>query len=215
MHYPHGWSESFLPKGAGYRHYSLKKGLAAGPGISSARGFTPAWAGGDSDVIMQPDGTMKMECRRLPGSGSGADNFRGVTGVRIASGNQNTTPGSGSPAGYSLYAGSPEFTDGVAVLFDTTLPGQAKKIPEIVVLKKLEWIIKDSHPLPATGLYLLFYVDDPAVPHIKVFLRDLLLHRNSRPLNIQRTRGELVKIVLVDPAGEWVKKAPVVELVVR
>jgi hypothetical protein len=34
-------------------------------------------------------------------------------------------------------------------------------------------------------------------------------------LNIQRTQGELLKIVLVDPAGEWAAKTPMVELVVR
>ncbi len=212
---PYGWSESFLPKGAGYRHYPIKKGLAAGHGISSSRGFSLDWVGGDSDVILQPDGTMKMECRRLPGNDSGADNFRGMTGVRITPGKQNAIPGSGSPAGYSLYSGSPVFTDGVAVLFDSTRTGQATKLPEIVVLKKLEWIIKDGTLRPATGLYLLLYLDDPAVPRIKVFLRDLLQHQNSRPLNIQRSHGEPVKIVLVDPDGEWVAKAPVVELVVR
>ena len=212
---PYGWSESFLPKGAGYRHYPMKKGLAAGPGISSSRGFTLEWVGENSDVIMQPDGTMKMECRRLPGNDSDADTFRGMTGIRTTPGNQNAIPGSGSPAGYSLYSGSPVFTGGVAVLFDSIRPGEATKIPEIVVLKKLEWIMQDGNTRSATGLYLLLYLDDPAVPRIKVFLRDLLRHQNSRPLNIQRTHGELVKIVLVDPEGEWGAQAPVVELVVR
>ena len=83
------------------------------------------------------------------------------------------------------------------------------------MLKKLECIIKDKIFQAGTGLYLLIYIEDPGVHRVKVFIKDLLRHGGSRPLNIQRTHGELLKIILVDPDGEWSTKAIAMKLVVR
>jgi Ca-activated chloride channel family protein len=211
---PHEWSESFLQTGAGYRHYSMKKGFASGPARSSSLGVPLEWVGEGSDIIMQPDGTMKMECRRSPGNSGSADHFRGVTAVRSTSSNQNALQGSGTQAGYTLYLGSPEFTDGVAVLFDSTCPEQVTRIPETVLLKRLKVAFKGKTPVTATTIELLIYLGDIVAPLVRIRIRDLMDHNGIRPLNIQRINAELFRIVLVNPDDKWRKNSPELEVTV-
>jgi Ca-activated chloride channel family protein len=211
---PFGWSESFvkssspmrvemrsLPQGAGARH----------------RASVLDWVGGGEsvDMIMQHDGTMKLEPRVSLSSARKSDYVIVQDIVPSQSKSRVGPPISELQDGYRLFDGIPLFRNGEAVLFDSSQKEQAEKVPDSVVLKKLECIIGDTISQTGTGLYLLLFIEDPAVPRVKVFIKDLLRQGGNRPLNIQRTRGELVKIVLVDPDGEWSTKAPAMKLVVR
>ena len=165
------------------------------------------------DMILHPDATMKWEARRIksPAPASGtlipAQNGPFVSKVPVSPSSQQ------APCGYRLFSGIPIFEKSETVLFDSSRSQDEKSLPERVFLKRLEITVKGS--LPGTGQYLLIYVENPGVPGLKVLLDDLLRHRGSRPLNIQRTRGELLKIVLVDPAGVWKENGPALEVVVK
>ena len=208
---PYGWSDSFTK--AVYM-----------PKMSSRRSANPHYGGsvlewvgggGSMDMIMQPDGTMKLDPRDSLSYTRKSSNVIVPKNVPTQSQSRVVPAVSETQSGYQLFEGRPVFSNHESVLFDSSRPEQASKVPRTVVLKKLECIIKDRISQDDTGLYLLLYIDDPAVPRIKIFLRDLAQHQGCRPLNIQRTQGELLKIVLVDPAGEWATKTPMVELVVR
>jgi hypothetical protein len=171
--------------------------------------------GGSMDMIMQYDGTMKLEPRDSLSSAKKSDYVIVQDIVPSQSKSQGGPPISGLQDGYRLFDGIPLFRNGEAVLFDSSQKEQAEKVPNSVVLKKLECIIEYTISQTGTGLYLLLFIEDPAVPRVKIFIKDLLRHGGSRPLNIQRTHGELLKIILVDPDGEWSTKAPAMKLVVR
>lgn len=51
-----------------------------------------------------------------------------------------------------------------------------------------------------SGVTLLLYVGDPALPRARVRLTDLL-RSSPRPLNLTRRPGDLLRLVLVDPDG--------------
>ncbi len=83
------------------------------------------------------------------------------------------------------------------------------------LLKTLKFIIKELPSLTITGIYLLLYVDEYVVPRVKVLLRDLIQHQGIRPLNIQSTNGEVLKIVLLNLDGKWDKNCPAIEVFIK
>ena len=167
------------------------------------------------DMIMQPDGTMKLDPRDSVSSPRKSSNVIVPKNVPSPSQSRIVTSISEAQNGYRLFDGIPVFINGEAILFDSSRPEQANKVPKMVVLKKLECLMKDRIAHPDTRMFLLLYLEDTAVPRLKVLIKDLVQHSGSRPLNLQRTQGELLKIVLVDPNGEWAKQVPRVEVVVR
>ncbi|MCK9592366.1 MAG: VIT and VWA domain-containing protein [Methanoregula sp.] len=210
---PFGWSESFVTSYTGMRKECVRRGSRPQP----CGGGPIDWVGGGGgmDMIMQPDGTMKLDPRDSLSSTRKSSNVIVPKNVSPSSQSQAVPVNSETQIGYRLFEGIPVFIYGEAILFDSSRPEQANKVPKTVVLKKLECLIKDRIAQPDTRMYLLLYLDDTAVPRLKVLIKDLLQHSGSRPLNLQRTLGELLKIVLVDPDGEWAKQVPRLELVVR
>ncbi|MCC2668439.1 MAG: Vault protein inter-alpha-trypsin [Armatimonadetes bacterium] len=63
-----------------------------------------------------------------------------------------------------------------------------------------------------SGLALLVYLDDMASPRATVRLSDLLRQGGKRPLNLRRSAGQRVRIVLADPNGAWATAAPPIQV---
>ncbi len=209
---PFGWSESFVTSYTAMEKRCVRRGSRPQP----CGGGPIDWVGGGGyEMIMQPDATMKLNPRDLVSSTRKSSNLIVPKNVPPSSQSPVVPVNSETLNGYRLFDGTPVFINSEAILFDSSRPEQANKVPKTVVLKKLEFVIKDKKSLPGSGMYILLFVEDLVTPRVKVFLQDLLQHQGSRPLNIQRTRGEVLRIVLADPNGEWVTGAPALELVVR
>ncbi len=124
-------------------------------------------------------------------------------------------PSRPEPALALLYAGSPAFVNGAAVLFDSGRPEDAGKLTDSGRLTRLRGHFPGGSPSPGSldpGLALLLYVDDLSLPRARVRLVDLLRQGGERPLNLSRRPGQRVRIELVDPAGAWASGAPVMEV---
>jgi Ca-activated chloride channel family protein len=210
---PSGWSESFVTSYSGMRKECVRRGSRPQP----CGGGPIDWVGGGGgmDMIMQPDGTMKLDPRDSVSSPRKSSNLIVAKNVPVSSQSPLVPANSITQNGYRLFDGIPVFMNGEAILFDSSRPEQTSKVPKTVVLKKLEFVIKDKITEPHTRLYLLLYLGDTAVPRLKVLIKDMLQHNGSRPLNLQRTDGELLKIVLVDPDGEWTNQVSQVEMVIQ
>lgn len=99
-----------------------------------------------------------------------------------------------------------------AVLFDSanaTLPPELRFTSLEVRMPGGEALAGELDP----GLRLLLYVGDAATPRAKVKLADVLRLGGTRPLNLRRNRGDIVRLVLDDPNGAWAKGVPVLEIV--
>ena len=48
--------------------------------------------------------------------------------------------------------------------------------------------------------------------HGRVRLADIVRQRGQRPLNLRKMPGQVVRLVLVDPAGAWAQDAPRMEV---
>jgi Ca-activated chloride channel family protein len=55
-------------------------------------------------------------------------------------------------------------------------------------------------------------VDDLASPRARVRLADLVRQRGERPLNLSRSPGQVLRLVLADPAAAWKDGAPTIEV---
>ncbi len=111
-----------------------------------------------------------------------------------ASRSMSTTP---------LFAGVPLFVNGEAVLFDSGRDADKNKLPAFVTLSELTVQVSGPLDLNALGrdLMLLLYVDDMTTPRARVRLVDLLRQGGTRPLNVQRTAGQAIRLVLRDASG--------------
>jgi len=165
-------------------------------------------------MICQPDGTMKLEPRRLSSSVNKSNNLIVPKNVSSPLQSKDLPVDSETHKGYLLFSGIPVFNKKESVLFDSSLARDAKSIPEKIVLKKLKVKVKGKTSPVGTGMSLLLYIGDLIVPRVKVSIKDLLQHQGVRPLNIRRMNGELLKIVLIDPDGEWEKNCPEIEVMI-
>jgi Ca-activated chloride channel family protein len=55
---------------------------------------------------------------------------------------------------------------------------------------------------------LLLFVDDMAMPRARIRLADLVRLGGSRPVNLRKEAGQIVRVVLADPRGTWPAAAP-------
>jgi Ca-activated chloride channel family protein len=111
-----------------------------------------------------------------------------------------------------LFAGVPLIADGEAVLFNSAKDG---KLPEQATIDRVQLRFPDSTPAPESldpALTLLIFVDDPAAPRARMRLVDLVRRRGERPLNLLKLPGQVVRVVLLDPAGVWAQGAPRLEI---
>ncbi|MBI3989468.1 MAG: VWA domain-containing protein [candidate division NC10 bacterium] len=117
------------------------------------------------------------------------------------------------PTSTVLFSGIPQFENGQATLFDSSWG--ATTLPEGAILSHLTIRFPGGAPDPKRldpGLSLLIFVDDLVVPRARVRLADLVRQGGERPLNLVREPGQVVQIVLVDPAGAWATSAPQIEV---
>jgi Ca-activated chloride channel family protein len=61
------------------------------------------------------------------------------------------------------------------------------------------------------GLVILVFVGDMAAPRARVRVADLL-RQGGRPLNVQRSAGQDVRLVIDDPDGRWQAGVPALEV---
>jgi Ca-activated chloride channel family protein len=109
----------------------------------------------------------------------------------------------------------PVFAGNEAVLFDTSRPADTAKLPDQATLSSLELRFPDGAPDTTaldSGLMLLVFVADLVMPRARVRLSDLVRQRGKRPLNLLKQPGQIVRLVLVDPAAAWSQGAPRLEI---
>lgn len=61
------------------------------------------------------------------------------------------------------------------------------------------------------GLMLLVYVGDMVQPTVRAKLADVIAQGGERPINLQVSRHDRVRVVLVDSDGAWTK-SPKIEV---
>ena len=114
-----------------------------------------------------------------------------------------------------LFACAPVIAQGEAVLFDSSRPEDARKLPDRGTLTRLQVLFPGGPPHPEKidpGLSLLIFVEDLSQPRARVRLADLVRQGGERPLNLRRRPGQRVRVVLIDPAGVWASGAPAIEV---
>ncbi len=192
---PAGWSGAFLG-GAGAMSGTVLCSLRLSAGAPAAAPPVPSslYGGSGSARSARHAGSLK---RRL------------VSGGRTWSKDAATPP----PAAPQtvLFSGVPAFANGEAVLFDAGAGGLA----DGATITALSLRFPDGTPDAAQldpGLCVLLFVEDLAAPRARVRLADLVRQGGSRPVNLRREAGQLVRVVLADPAGAWVQHAPRLEV---
>jgi Ca-activated chloride channel homolog len=105
-----------------------------------------------------------------------------------------------------VFKGVPVLAQGRAVLFDSAQAKDGGGLPGQVILTGVKAQLPGraaGAPVLDTGLCVLIFVGDLAVPKARVRLADLVRARGSRPLNVARAKGEVVQVVLEDMNGAW------------
>lgn len=114
-----------------------------------------------------------------------------------------------------VFSGAPQFDGTEAVLFDSDQDQKPFAFPDLTTFDCLEVRFPEGSPDFKDldpGLCLLLYVDDLASPRARVRLVDIVRQGGQRPLNILRQAGQVVRLVLADPAGTWKHVAPKFEV---
>jgi Ca-activated chloride channel family protein len=114
-----------------------------------------------------------------------------------------------------IFSGIPSFVGAEAVLFDSSRDEDAAMIAESATIRLIEVRFPDGEPERTAldpGLALVVFVGDLASPRARMALVDLLRRRGQRPLNVSKAKGDIVRIVLVDPQGAWKDGAPKIEV---
>jgi Ca-activated chloride channel family protein len=122
---------------------------------------------------------------------------------------------SGTPEPVVLYSGVPQFEDGVALLFDSAREEDSGKVSSAATIREIRVRFPDGEPDSVAldaGLRLLIFVGDVVSPRAEMDLADVVRRRGRRPLNLARAKGDVLRIVLVDPQGTWREGAPQVEV---
>jgi hypothetical protein len=113
-----------------------------------------------------------------------------------------------------VFSGVPQFTGGEAVLFDSSradvaMPRFGTTIARLVV-RFTSGVPSFSQIDP--GLTIQLFVDDLSEPRARVRLADLLRQGGERPLNLAWRQGQVLRVVLVDPAGVWARGGMEIEV---
>lgn len=200
-----------------------EKGQPVEGTVAVANALPAGWSG---DFVSAPGGAVYASAMMAPPSPSGMPTLRSAgLGAMQAMFRKRSAPpppnyggmpeaeASPQPAARlePIYRGKPVSSGGEAVLLDTSRPQDAAKVPESGVLAKLVIEFPKGAPPVASldpGLYLLVFVDDLASPRARVRLADLVRLGLERPLNIARSAGQVVKVVLADANGVWAAQAP-------
>ncbi|HZO90646.1 MAG TPA: VIT and VWA domain-containing protein [Chthonomonadaceae bacterium] len=221
---PAGWSDRFTGFYSGSPHVLLCAAPMAGPSAGQQPLFgkmaAPMSAAYDMAAGASPDVQAESAdagiFESLSGAPPQAAPARGLGRFfarRAASASAAPSTSAAMPAVQPLYSGVPTFTGSKAILFDSAQ--EAGKLPEETILTRLEVRFPGGMPDQARldpGLALLIFVDDLTSPRARVRLADLVRQGGVRPLNLRRQQGQVVRIVLADPAGAWAQNAPPLEV---
>ncbi len=115
----------------------------------------------------------------------------------------------------TVFSGIPELAGGEAILFDSSRDEEADLLPESATIHKLSVTFPEGTPDYRSldrGLNLLIFVGDLSSPRARVRLADVVRRRGERPLNLSKGPGQVVRVVLVDPAGKWAEGAPTIKV---
>jgi Ca-activated chloride channel homolog len=113
-----------------------------------------------------------------------------------------------------LFKAVPRFMNGETILFDSTR--EANPVPDHARIVELEIHFADGIPAAIDAqLQLLIFVDDAASPRARVSLADIMRVGGRRPLNLLNLPGQLLRVVLADPAEAWKGSAPRLEVTLR
>jgi len=115
----------------------------------------------------------------------------------------------------TVFSGAPKFEKGEAVLFDSSGDEDADRLPESATIHKLLVTFPEGTPNHRSldrELSLLIFVGDLSSPRARVRLADVVRRRGERPLNLSKGPGQVVRIVLLDPAGAWAAGAPRIDV---
>jgi len=189
---PLGWSGHFLtPMGARLR--------GSGAGRALHRAVPPV-------TPHLPDHFMANAAKLVASMGAGQ--VRAAMGPIVGGPSRPLEP-------VVLYSGVPQFEDGAAVLFDSAREEDAGKVPPMATIREIRVRFPDGDPDPGAlhaGLRLLIFVGDVVSPRAEMGLADVARRRGRRPLNLARAKGDVLRIVLVDPQGTWGEGAPQIEV---
>jgi Ca-activated chloride channel family protein len=109
-----------------------------------------------------------------------------------------------------VFSGVPSIAGNEAVLFDSE-KDKARGLEGRLRLSGVSLAFPDralkSEEIDSE-LVLLLYVGDRAAPRARVKLADLIRQGGRRPLNIERSAGDVIVLVLADPRGAWARGAP-------
>lgn len=114
-----------------------------------------------------------------------------------------------------LFSGVPQFAGGEAVLFDSSREQDANRLPDRATLSHLTVRLPGGAPERGgldPGLSLLIFVGVLSAPRTRMRLVDLVRQHGERPLNLSKLPGQVVRIVLLDPAGAWAHSTPQIEV---
>ena len=100
-----------------------------------------------------------------------------------------------------IYSGTPAFSGKESILVDLST-----KLSGLPMQASLSGITAEyaGDPLPQELQLLLYLSDDLVTPRARMNLAELAA-QGKRPLNISYRRGQLLKVVLLDPSGKGVK----------
>lgn len=194
----HGWSHDFLTGGAMFARVAM----AAMPAPMAAP--MPFHAPAGPPPSGQSAGRLSRFAKRVGDAMSGA----GSAGHAM----QETVAQAPATRLTVLFSGKPRVAGGEAVLFDSGEGGASLPAGGTLTRLVLRFLASDpSEPLDS-GLALALYVDDLTAPRARVRLSDLLRQGGERPLNVRYQPGQVVRLVLLDPAGAWAGGAPSLEV---
>ena len=100
-----------------------------------------------------------------------------------------------------IYTGTPAFSGKESILVDLST-----KLTGLPMQASLSGIAAEysGDPLPRELQLLLYLSDDLVTPRARMNLAELVA-QGKRPLNISYRKGQLLKVVLLDPSGKGVK----------
>jgi Ca-activated chloride channel homolog len=114
------------------------------------------------------------------------------------------------PQSLALFDGVPQFEKGQAVLFDSASSTAHTTFPDGATFDQIRVELAGAVDQQTVdpGLCLLLFVDDPVAPRARVRLADILRAKGTRPLNLRWQPGQMLRLVLSDPAGVWAQTPP-------
>ncbi|MBI3967068.1 MAG: VWA domain-containing protein, partial [Chloroflexi bacterium] len=216
---PSGWSDQFLTAGGPPMMATMAMApiapMPASPPMSAPTGAFRVADTGSAPPGYVADKALREPKSTLGGLGKRLASFfgRDAAAALDAAPAESTAPLAAPD--HVVFSGAPNLASGEAVLFDSSAAGIEATIPERATISKLRLRFPSGAPDAAelgADLQLMVFVGDLASPRAKVRVADLIRQRGERPLNLSKQPGEVVRIVLVDPAGVWRDRSPRVEI---